>query len=200
MNWLDLPHFLMGLTCHQLPERSPACEELVFPACFRCAGLYLGFFAAYLRLATQRLRGLALPPPPRPAVILLLTLPFVVDSWGGAMHLWSTPGWLRAATGWGVGLILPRLLLLLTKGGDHRVAWPTVTDGLATSGLLALGVMMGWWLAHPTSATVLSLLTAAATLAWAMLLTSLLYAGWRLLRPRVVAGSNPSRGSSSRAC
>jgi len=113
----------IGIFCHQLPGRSPHQDGIVFPLCYRCAGIYVGLFAAYVWIGfdgggwRRKLPGIR-------ATLLLSggMLPLLVDGWANALNLWETPGWVRAITGIGVGAALPRFLLPLLQSVDHAIA------------------------------------------------------------------------------
>jgi uncharacterized membrane protein len=132
--------FWFRFFCHQIPERSPHFDGTVFPLCFRCAGLHLGLMASfiYLTLSGSWQRRL-----PDVKLVLALTAPmtpFIVDSWGNALNLWSTPGWGRSLTGLGFGMVLPLLLVPLLRRFNladssginttlphlHSLVWPAL--------------------------------------------------------------------------
>jgi uncharacterized membrane protein len=141
-------HLVYGWLCHQLPERSPHLGEQVFPLCYRCAGLHLGLLAAFLYLTLSG--GWRRRFPERTVALGLcgLLVPLMVDGGGNLLGLWSTPGWLRSATGLSAGVALPLLLVpLASPGGEgerrqrasaphcRTVLWP-VALGLGLLGLL----------------------------------------------------------------
>src|SRR5215472_15652110 len=105
--------YLFRIMCHQLPFRSPQWEGLVFPLCWRCAGLHLGIFSSYVSLLMRSSK------PRRPGVfadvvvLIALLLPLAVDGLGNSLSLWSSPGWIRALTGLAAGVALPLFLNML---------------------------------------------------------------------------------------
>lgn len=122
----------IGIFCHQLPGRSPQHDGQVFPLCFRCAGIYLGLFAAYVWMAVDQGGWRRRLPGVRATMILCGgMLPLLIDGWANALHLWDTPGWLRALTGIGVGTALPRFLLPLLQSIERTTApeLPSTVDG-----------------------------------------------------------------------
>src|SRR6266576_752390 len=113
---------LFGLVCHQIPARSPGLQENIFPACYRCAGLYGGVLFSYLFLW---LRGGLRSRFPTRNCALAIALPavlFLTDAWGNGLSIWSSAGWFRALTGLGAGIAMPALLLPLA--GDFAKSSP----------------------------------------------------------------------------
>lgn len=110
----------IGIFCHQLPGRSPHQDGMIFPLCYRCAGIYFGLFAAYFWIGCDG-RGWRRRLPGINATLILCggIAPLLVDGWANALNLWETPGWLRAVTGIGVGTALPRFLLPLLQSTDR---------------------------------------------------------------------------------
>jgi uncharacterized membrane protein len=151
MIWTAL-YKLFYLVCHQMPDRSPRFEGAVFPACYRCAGLYFGIMCSYVFLG---LRGGWRRSFPSRNYALAVTVPvaiFVTDAWGNGLGLWDSTGWLRALTGLGAGIAIPVLLLPLV--GEFAESTPSlqrlgalVWPGLAGGGLV-------WLLDHPGSAAI----------------------------------------------
>jgi uncharacterized membrane protein len=140
----------LGLFCHQLPERSPVFyDTIVFPLCFRCAGLYLGFFCGYLSLG---LGGLSrrLPSLQAAVAVSFATVPLWLDGWGNFLHLWSSPAWLRGLTGLTAGAALPFLTLPLVQPLSRisalelkpTISRPSALLGPLLLGLLALGLLL----------------------------------------------------------
>ena len=91
--------------CHQNPARSFFFFGYPLAVCARCLGIYLGFFAGtVLYPLLKKLSDLTLP---KTRIFILMSLPVVIDTIGNFFHLWMTPGWLRFATGFIWGAILP---------------------------------------------------------------------------------------------
>lgn len=153
--------------CHQLPSRSPHFDGAIFPLCYRCAGLHLGFLVSYLYLAgtggwTRRLPALESIVAGCPLIAA-----FLFDGWGNALRLWDSPGWLRALFGVGTGIILPMLLLPLARRPSKSLC-PTFGDVRT--------------LALPMGITALLLLTfLTAQTAWSFKLVAFLCATGALL-------------------
>jgi len=129
---------LIGILCHQLPERSPRCENEIFPLCFRCAGIYLGLFSSYSCLAV-RSRG---APSPFPDVktgfaIAAIMFPLWADGLANSFRLWATPAWLRAISGAGVGVGLPLLLVPLLPSVRGYASATRLQNGWAGWTLIA---------------------------------------------------------------
>jgi uncharacterized membrane protein len=105
--------------CHQISSHSFTLEDVQFPLCARCSGLYLGCFIALLYYATQgKKSGL----PKRVYLLILLVLAvawgldgvnsFISDFVEGPF-LWTTSNTSRLITGFGMGLGLSTALMTL---------------------------------------------------------------------------------------
>jgi uncharacterized membrane protein len=106
----------LGLFCHQLPERSPIFHDtIVFPLCFRCAGLYIGFLCGYLSLGLRGGLRRGFPSLGVAVTASFSVVPLWFDGWGNFLHLWSSPGWLRGLTGLTAGAVLPFVILPLVQ-------------------------------------------------------------------------------------
>jgi uncharacterized membrane protein len=168
MTWLER---VFALTCDQLPDRSPQFSGVVFPLCFRLAGLYLGVAAAYLVIAASR--GWREPLTVRRGTALaVLLLPLLIDGWGNTLHFWNTPGPLRALTGLTAGIALPMLLMSIdaprTPQSGHpvrRVLWAV------GAGLLLVAELL-----RPSSVLVFDGLAVVAAAGFVMLVANLLWA------------------------
>jgi len=172
-------HFA-GLFCHQLPDRSPQFEGAIFPLCFRCTGLYLSVITSFMCLTLDG--GRRRIPEVRSAVALsLLIVPLFVDGWANLLGLWSSPGWVRALTGVGVGLVLPVFLMPLAQGdaecGDETA--PRLSTPLALLAATALSLVLLWFVVHPMRLPVFEVLAVAASCAPALFATIFVLAGWR---------------------
>ena len=175
----------LGLFCHQLPERSPVLyDTIVFPLCFRCAGLYIGFLCGYLSLGLSGGLRRRFPCFGAAAAVSFATMPLWFDGWGNFLHLWSSPAWLRGLTGLTAGAALPFLTLPLAQPLLRITAVdlkPTVlrpSDLLLpfVLGLPALGLLM-----EPVFPISFDLLTLAAGLGLALFLGNFAIAGIQLI-------------------
>ena len=127
MNWFHLTpgsyynkSMAIGASvCHQLPSHSFIRDEIQFPLCARCSGLYLGSFIGILYYLTQgKKAGL-------PANGYLILLGVLTFAWGGdgvnsfmsdilnRPFLYSTNNTTRLVTGFGMGLVLSTALITL---------------------------------------------------------------------------------------
>jgi hypothetical protein len=93
-----------------------------------------------------------------------MTVPLIVDGWGNALDVWSSPEWFRSFTGLGVGTALPVLLF----SGNYFVLHGVESARPARVGTifwpLLLGALAIWLLVHPRSLFVFrGLAVAAAT-------------------------------------
>lgn len=105
--------------CHQIPSHSFHLDEMQFPICARCSGLYLGSLVGIGYYLTQGRRAA----PPRRSFIALLLL--LTIAWGGdgvnslvsdflkRPFLYSTNNLTRLVTGFGMGLTLSTALVTL---------------------------------------------------------------------------------------
>jgi hypothetical protein len=114
-----------------------------------------------------------------------LTLPFLVDGWGNTLQLWASPGWLRALSGLGVGIVLPPLLLPLAH---EPLAKATSTQRLTLSrpaelvGPLVIGLVLVGLLMHPRSLLIFQGLAYIASVALLLLLINIslvVRCGWK---------------------
>src|SRR5258708_9483657 len=160
--------YLFRVLCHQLPSRSPQWEGLIFPLCWRCAGMHLGMFSCYVSLligSSRRRRPLWFP---YAALPIMLLLPLAVDGLGNFFSLWSSAGWIRAVTGLGAGVALPLLLQMLVQPSGPIVpasGLPAPYDWTFLSAFLwpiAIGSAGIWLLVHPFSTMVFRILAIAA--------------------------------------
>jgi uncharacterized membrane protein len=172
---------IAGLFCHQLPDRSPQFEGAIFPLCFRCTGLYLSVITGFMFQAMNGgwRRGL---PGLRCAIsISFLVVPLFVDGWANLLGVWSSPGWVRALTGVGVGLVLPVFLLPLAQRADKcsGVEEPALSTPLALLPPTAMSLALLWLVVHPMRLVVFQVLAVAASGAPAVFATIFVLAGWR---------------------
>ena len=172
---------IAGLFCHQLPDRSPQFGGAVFPLCFRCAGLYLGVITNFMFLAMNGGWRRRLPDVLCAISISFLTVPLLVDGWANVLGLWSSPGWVRALTGVGVGLVLPVFLLPLAQRTveSHDTAAPALTAPLALLPPAAVSLALLWLVVHPMRLVVFQVLAVIAGCAPTLFATIFAIAGWR---------------------
>lgn len=177
---------LFGTFCHQMPDRSPACDGITFPLCFRCAGLWFGVLASNIHLAIGGgwRRGF---PDIRWAVGAgLLTIPFLVDGWGNTLHLWSSPGWFRMLTGLGNGIALPLFLAVAfhAHAPASRSGMSSPYPPAAIVLPVVIGAGMAWLLMNPVSSTVYPLLAVAALIGMVSLAVQLTVVAYSAARER----------------
>ncbi|HKF23962.1 MAG TPA: DUF2085 domain-containing protein [Candidatus Angelobacter sp.] len=174
--------------CHQLPIRSPQWAGLVFPLCWRCAGLHLGFFAWYV---SQLMPSSKLRRPRMVADVVVLVaflLPLAIDGLGNFLSLWSSPGWVRAFTGLTAGVALPLLLNMLAQTFDAIVPASKLTavrHSNFVSWLPLCAMIMGsagiWLLGHPFATWVFRLLEIAAATGTVLFFVQFMRAGFLCL-------------------
>jgi uncharacterized membrane protein len=101
----SLIYAVFAPTCHQIPSRCFHLWGFPLAVCGRCTGIYTGFLAGLL--AAPWLGGIGRTRPPRSGAFILMTLPLGVDALANFAGLWATGNWLRWATGFFWGVILP---------------------------------------------------------------------------------------------
>jgi uncharacterized membrane protein len=169
--------------CHQLPSRSPQWEGVVFPLCWRCAGLHLGLLASYVYLAASGGWWRRLPEFRYMLGACFLMLPLAIDGGGNALSLWTSPGWFRALTGLGAGMLLPLFLVPLTRRSTLTLSVaiaPTLSHGATLLWPTAIGCVGIWLLVQPHSLLIFRSLAVALAMATVLFLIHLLRAllGW----------------------
>ena len=87
---------LLGLFCHQRPERSFYLGELQFPLCIRCSAITLGAIGVGLYLLARR-------PLPSWKVSFALATPMLLDLALPSLGFYEGSNALRAATGLNFG-------------------------------------------------------------------------------------------------
>ncbi|MBU1185416.1 MAG: DUF2085 domain-containing protein [Acidobacteria bacterium] len=92
-------------TCHQIPSHCFFMAGFPLAVCARCLGIYVGFLTGLFHYSL--LRGLSGVRLPKTRTLLLLTVPIAVDAAANIIRLGYSPLWLRFATGWIWGQILP---------------------------------------------------------------------------------------------
>jgi uncharacterized membrane protein len=117
--------------CHQIPERSFFFRGFPLAVCGRCLGIYSGFLAGLLLYPFVRgFQKVALPPP---CLFLALSAPIVLDFTGGILGFWTSPIWLRFATGFLWGPPLPFFFItgvteLLGRRDGHGASADSLLD------------------------------------------------------------------------
>lgn len=84
--------------CHQIPERSYHLAGNPLAVCSRCLGVYAGFFTGilvYPLLPRQTVKWAE----KRGYLIILTSIPLLIDAAGGILRLWISPLPLRSITG-----------------------------------------------------------------------------------------------------
>ena len=196
-NWLhlhpgDLYARIMAIgssVCHQLPTHSYIHNDLQFPICARCSGLYLGCFIAILYYAFQgKKSGL----PKKAYLFLMLGLTI---AWGGdglnsllsdllaKPFLYTTTNTTRLVTGFGMGLVLSTALMTLfnlsiwknpqkTPLLDNRwqlIAYIVAAAVMGSMLVLAQGFLFRA-LAYVSTISILVVITALYTIFWVIIL------------------------------
>ena len=102
---------IFSFFCHQTVERSPQFGGDIFPVCFRCAGIYLGIFSAYITMLLSK-RFLSTPASKKEILLLsFLFLPLMIDGLGNALRLWQSSPLIRSTIGILTGIFLATVLI-----------------------------------------------------------------------------------------
>lgn len=181
--------FFVGRSvCHQIPSHSFIREDIQFPLCARCTGLYMGSAFGLVYFFLQKKRK-ALPG--KEYLILLL---FFFLAWAGdginsfisdfinAPFLYQTTNLTRLITGLGMGLVMSVALttlfnLTVWKSGMDEPALRSFWQVLLYFGasailsflLLATGTLAFQALAVVAIITVLAIITMLYTVFWVIL-------------------------------
>jgi hypothetical protein len=103
----------------------------------------------------------------------------MVDGWANHLGLWSTPGWLRAATGLAMGIALPPLLVpLVSRGAEPTRERRSSRNDVALLGSTVLGAALLWLLHHPGGLAMFQALSLGALVGTLLFAASLLRAAW----------------------
>jgi len=115
---MKLVHAIFSVCCHQYIDRSPQYSGEVFPACYRCTGLYLGIISCYIFLLFKNRKTFFLNK--QTALLLLMFIvPLYVDGFADHFYIWNTPGPIRSITGMLCGISLPLFLFSINNVGLH---------------------------------------------------------------------------------
>jgi uncharacterized membrane protein len=101
----NLIYAIFSPTCHQIPSRCLSLFGNPLAVCTRCLGIYIGFFmgTCFFPVLGQLSSVLI----PKAKILILLSLPIVIDTAANVLSLWTSPHWLRLATGIIWGMMLP---------------------------------------------------------------------------------------------
>jgi len=113
---MKIIHAIFSICCHQYIDRSPQYSGEVFPACYRCTGLYLGIISSYIFLLLKK-RGTFFLNKETALFLSMFILPLYVDGFANHFCLWNTSGPLRSITGMLCGISLP-LYLISIRNND----------------------------------------------------------------------------------
>lgn len=104
-----LIYLLFSPVCHQLAERSFACQGFPWAVCHRCSGIYLGLLLGLLLPFKLCLLATALRR--RRAWVCLASAPLLLDVLLGRVQIWQSQAVVRFGTGLLFGIMLASLLL-----------------------------------------------------------------------------------------
>lgn len=92
-------------TCHQIPARCIHAFGHPLAVCARCLGIYVGFLLG--TVIFPLIKGFSVPSLPQAKMIILVSVPIVIDAAGNILGVWSSSNWVRFGTGTLWGIILP---------------------------------------------------------------------------------------------
>ncbi|MGB6867615.1 MAG: DUF2085 domain-containing protein [Candidatus Aminicenantaceae bacterium] len=101
----NLIYAVFSTTCHQIPSRCLTLYGNPLAVCTRCLGIYIGFFLGTSLFPV--FRGLSSETLPKAKILILMSIPIVIDTAANVVSLWASPHSLRLATGLIWGSILP---------------------------------------------------------------------------------------------
>jgi uncharacterized membrane protein len=158
--------------CHQIPARSFESGGLVFSACARDTGIYLGFvcalLAAFIIYARSERKPAELPPMPYLIALALFILPMAFDGLSSYLGLRPTTNTLRYITGFLVGtaigsIVAPLLFALrLDSAPEQRILAKPSLVALHLGVTFALGA--AFFFGYPYLSVVSPFLAVAAFL------------------------------------
>jgi uncharacterized membrane protein len=100
-----LIYAVFSSTCHQIPSRCLTFYGNPLAVCSRCLGIYLGFFLGTILFPI--FRGFSSEFLPKVKILILMSLPIVIDFAANMVSLWASDHWIRLSTGLIWGAILP---------------------------------------------------------------------------------------------
>lgn len=110
----NLLFFLGRSVCHQIPERSFFIQNLQFPLCARCTGIYTGMFLSFLYLfISNRYKGNKPPTIKHLIIMVILWLPMMIDGASSYLGLRDTNNAIRLITGLLFGIFIPVFIVLI---------------------------------------------------------------------------------------
>jgi len=108
---------LFSPTCHQIPNRCFYVFGYPMAVCARCLGIYTGFFTG--TLIYPFLKGFSSHSLPQTRILILVSVPIVLDTAANFLGMWTSAGWVRFLTGQAWGTILP--FYFLTGLSDYFI-------------------------------------------------------------------------------
>jgi uncharacterized membrane protein len=149
--------------CHQIPVRSFESGGLVFSACSRDTGIYLGFFfallVAFFIYAWRGSRPTELPPLPFLIMLALFIMPMAFDGVSSYLGLRPTTNTIRYITGFLTGtaaasIVTPLLFSLRRDAAPQQKIFATLSEvmpHLALTFTLGAVFFFGYPLLGPVS-------------------------------------------------
>lgn len=120
----EIVFFLGRAICHQIPERTFNINGHYLPVCARDTGIYIGIFSSLLYLYVSKRNCADMIPNKKNSFILLLcSMPLIIDGFGSYLHVYETNNVLRLSTGILFGMSLPFFLMPLqhfSVGGNSK--------------------------------------------------------------------------------
>jgi len=120
MNIISRIYFFIGsLVCHQIPERTIYIDGKPLPLCARDTGIYLGIFIALIYCIVRgKLKADKLPSTRNGILLVLLTVPMMIDAVSSYASVRQTDNTIRLVTGLFFGM---PIALLLIPAANYKV-------------------------------------------------------------------------------
>lgn len=111
--------FIGGLVCHQMSDRTIHFGETPLPFCARDTGIYLGIFIALIYCIIRgKLKADKLPSTKISILLVMLTVPMMIDAVSSYASIRQTDNTIRLMTGFFFGM---PLVLFLIPAANYKV-------------------------------------------------------------------------------
>jgi len=145
-SWYEKSFMIGSSVCHQIPSHSYHRDNLQFPMCARCSGLYLGSLIGILYFSLQGRKAST----PGKEWLVLLAVCFILWGMDGINSLasdfidhpflYTTTNATRLITGFGMGLVMSTALMTLFnitawKGAIHQPLLDKLWQAISYTGL-----------------------------------------------------------------
>jgi len=116
---LRIYFFIGSLVCHQIPERTVYIGAMPLPFCARDTGIYLGIFIALIYcICRGRLKADKVPSTPIGILLVLFTVPMMIDAVTSYASIRQTNNIIRLITGIFFGM---PIVIFLIPTANYKV-------------------------------------------------------------------------------